>query len=64
MLSAATEVLCVEVKTKADILEEDDLVLDVRRRDVERGTYGEKKEVIVKKAAAVSIDDLKAAIIA
>lgn len=47
-----------------EMLEEEDLVLNVRKRDVETRTYGNRQEVIVKNAKAPTISEIKSAIIA
>lgn len=45
------------------MLEEEDLVLSVRKREVETRTYGNRIEVVVKNAKAPTIMEIKTAII-
>ncbi|KAL4475202.1 hypothetical protein ABPG72_018859 [Tetrahymena utriculariae] len=63
IVGSSIEVLCVQIKTQKEVLEEDDLVLQLRKRKVDTQSYEENVEFIFKAGKAPTISDLKKEII-
>ncbi|KAL4452820.1 hypothetical protein ABPG74_002385 [Tetrahymena malaccensis] len=63
IVGSSIEVLCVQIKIQKEVLEEDDLVLQLRKRKVETQSYEENVEFIFKAGKAPTINDLKREII-
>lgn len=64
LISSSIEELCVQIKPEKDVLDEEDLTVLIRKRNMETLTYGENIELIIRKAGCLTISQIKQAILA